>query len=253
MKLKRILKTTALGLLVLLILVIGGMVIWSKTSTYPARETALDALNASESVGITQDEWIIFTPEKPSDTGLIFYPGGLVAPEAYAPVLRQIAERGILVIITPMPLNLAIFDTYAANAVIDSYPQITNWMLVGHSLGGAAAAIYAEKNPGKIDGLAFWDSYPPNSADLSDNNILVLSIYGTSDGIPNTDNFDAKRILLPEDATFIAIEGASHAQFGDYGPQRGDVTPSISAEEQHSLVAEAMLAFMPGSDLFINE
>jgi len=249
MKLKRILKTTALALLVLLILVIGGMVIWSKTSTYPAGETSLDALEPSESVSITQDEWIIFTPEKPSVTGLIFYPGGLVAPEAYAPVLRQIAEQGILVIITPMPLNLAIFDTNAANAVIDSYSQITNWMLAGHSLGGAAAAIYAENNPGKIDLLAFWDSYPPNSADLSDNDILVLSIYGTSNGIPNTDNFNEKRFLLPEDATFIAIEGASHAQFGDYGPQKGDVAPSISAAEQHKLVAEAMLAFMPDPDL----
>jgi len=147
-----------------------------------------------------------------------------------------------------MPLNLAIFNTNKADAVIQAYPDISNWVLAGHSLGGAAAAIFAENNSTKIDGLAIWDSYPPDSANLSDNAIHVISIYGTTDGIPNTDNFDDKKYLLPVDTSFSSIEGASHAQFGDYGPQKGDVTPIISATEQHELVVEFMMDFI--NDVF---
>jgi pimeloyl-ACP methyl ester carboxylesterase len=175
---------------------------------------------------------------------LIFYPGGLVDPAAYAPVLHKLAEEGLLVIITPMPLNLAIFNTGTASAVIEAYPQISTWILAGHSLGGASAGIFAGNNPTAVEALAFWDSYPPDSADLSDYSIPVISIYGTSNGDPNTDNFNEKRDLLPSNTMFVPIEGASHAQFGDYGPQKGDVTPALSLAEQHEQVAELMLDFI---------
>ena len=142
-------------------------------------------------------------------------------PEAYSPVLHKIADEGVLVVITPMPLNLAILNTGAAGEVIADYPSISTWILAGHSLGGASAAIFAENNPTSNDAIALWDSYPPNSADLSDNDLSILSIFGTTNSFPNTDNFNDKRYLLPEDAVYIAIEGANHAQFGDYGPQKG--------------------------------
>jgi len=244
MKIKKALKFIGIGFLILLIITVSGLFIWSAVSTYPAGEIALAALESSTTVSVVHDNWIVFSPEAKSDIGVIFYPGGLVAPEAYSPVLRHLADQGVLVIITPMPLNLAIFNTNKADAVIQAYPQISNWVLAGHSLGGAAAAIYAENNSTNIDGIAFWDSFPPGSADLADNALQVISIYGTTDGIPNTDNFDDKKYLLPLDTTFSAIEGASHAQFGDYGPQKGDVTPSISATEQHEMVVELMMAFI---------
>jgi pimeloyl-ACP methyl ester carboxylesterase len=159
-------------------------------------------------------------------------------------VLHEIAESGVLVVITPMPLNLAIFNPNAANAVMEEFPQITSWYLAGHSLGGAAAGIYAENHSTNIQGIAFWDSYPPQSSDLSGLDLLVYSIYGTTDGFPNTDNFDENRALLPADAHYFPIEGASHAQFGDYGPQAGDVEPAISLSEQHEIVVDIMLAFV---------
>jgi pimeloyl-ACP methyl ester carboxylesterase len=143
-----------------------------------------------------------------------------------------------------MPLNLAIFNTGAADAVMEAYPDISTWILAGHSLGGAAASIYAENNTDRLAGLALWDSYPPDSSDLSDNNLAVLSIYGTTDGFPNTDGFDDRRVLLPASAEFAPIEGASHAQFGDYGPQKGDVVPTLSLADQHQRVAEIMLEFI---------
>ena len=244
MNIKKIIKFTLIGFITIIIIGILGMLVWSKTGTYPARMDALSALESTDRVTITQDKWIVFEPEEETDTGLIFYPGGLVEPTAYAPILHQIAEKSVLVIITPMPLNLAIFNTGAANAVIDAYPQISTWILAGHSLGGASAAIFAENNPKTIDAIALWDSYPPDSADLSDNTISVISIFGTTNNIPNTENFNDKRHLLPADTTFIGIEGANHAQFGDYGPQKGDVVASIGLAEQHEQVAEIMLDFI---------
>ena len=133
---------------------------------------------------------------------------------------------------------------YAANVVIEEYPHIYTWILAGHSLGGASAAIFTENNPTKIDAIALWDSYPANSADLSDNTIPAISIFGTTNNVPNTENFDDKKYLLPTNTIFVAIEGANHAQFGDYGPQKGDVVASISLAEQHEIVAEIMLDFI---------
>jgi hypothetical protein len=244
MNIKKIIKYALIGFFSVIIIGILGMLIWSKTGTYPARTLALSALESTDRVTITQDKWIVFEPVKETETGLIFYPGGLVEPTAYAPILHQIAEEGILVIITPMPLNLAIINTGAANAVIDAYPNISTWILAGHSLGGASAAIFAENNPNRIDAIALWDSYPPDSADLSDNTISVISIFGTTNNFPNTENFNEKKHLLPAETIFIGIEGANHAQFGDYGPQKGDVVASMSLAEQHGQVAEIMLDFI---------
>jgi hypothetical protein len=244
MNYKKILRIILIGLVSLLIIVVLGLVIWSLTGTYPALDVAQEAMQTTKMVAVSQDNWITFTPLADPEVGLIFYPGGLVEPSSYAPVLAHIAEQGILVVITPMPLNLAIFNPGAANAVIENYPKIDTWILVGHSLGGSAAGIYAENNPANIEALALWDSYPPDSSDLSDNDLAVLSVFGTTDGFPNTDNFDDKRYLLPSDAQFVSIEGASHAQFGDYGPQKGDVVPALSLAEQHQQVTEIMLDFI---------
>ena len=244
MKIKKFLKFTLIGLSTILIIAVVGMIVWSKTGTYPARAVALSALESTDRVTITQDKWITFTPVEEVETGLIFYPGGLVEPTAYAPILHQIADQGVLVIIVPMPLNLAILNTGAANSVMDDYPSISTWILAGHSLGGASAAIYAENNPETIDALALWDSYPAKSADLSDNAISVISIFGTTNNFPNTENFNDQKYLLPDDTMFVAIEGANHAQFGDYGPQKGDVVASISLAGQHEQVAKIMLDFI---------
>jgi len=241
---KRAMKFTLIGLISVTVIGALGVLVWAETGKYPARSVALAALESTERVRITQGRSITFTPVEKVETGLVFYPGGLVEPSAYAPILRMIAEEGVLVVVTPMPLNLAILNAGAANSAIDAHPQISTWILAGHSLGGAAAAIFAENNPTRIDAIALWDSYPPNSADLSDNSISAISIFGTTNSLPNTANFNGRRHLLPANTLFVGVEGANHAQFGDYGPQRGDVVASLSPAEQHERVAEIMLDFI---------
>lgn len=244
MKKRRIFKFILIGVVALIAIAVLGLFIWSRTGTYPAGPTAIAALASTNSVTVTQDDWITFTPIGNPQTGLIFYPGGLVEPAAYAPVLHRLAQEGIMVVIAPMPLNLAILNTRIASDIIDTFPFIDRWILAGHSLGGASAAIFAENDSRSIDAMVFWDSYPPDSANLADNGLPVLSIYGTTNGVPNTDGFDERRYLLPEDAEFVSIEGANHAQFGDYGPQKDDVTASITLTEQHEIVTAIMLDFI---------
>jgi len=244
MRIIKVIRFISVVLVSTIVIGILGLFVWSKFGTYPAKSVALSALKSTDHVSVRQDKYIVFDPVEDTNIGLIFYPGGLVEPVAYAPVIKRIAENGVLSVITPMPFNLAIFNTDAANAVIKDYPQISKWIIAGHSLGGASAGIFAENNPTKIDAVVFWDSYPPNSADLSNNNLDVLSIFGTMNGFPNTDNFNDKKHLIPENTIYVAVEGANHAQFGDYGPQKGDVAASITMAEQHDQVAEIMLDFI---------
>jgi dienelactone hydrolase len=206
---------------------------------------ALASLETDQYVNVSVDPWITFTPvNKAPTTGLIFYPGGLVEAEAYAPSARVMAEAGFLVVITPMPLNLAVLDSNAAAEVIQTYPEIENWVIGGHSLGGAMSASYSVKNPDQIDGLVLWAAYPAESSDLSDQTIKVTSIYGSLDGVATPDQVLAARPLLPEETTWVPIEGGNHAQFGWYGSQDGDNPATISREEQQSQVVTATLALL---------
>jgi hypothetical protein len=237
-------KRMSIGLILLLVLMTLGLWIWSESSTYPAGELARASLESSEAVSVSSKEWIVFEPNSPREPGVIFYPGGLVDPAAYAPILRNLADAGYLVVITPMPFNLAIFNTDTAQAVQAAYPDILTWVIAGHSLGGAAASIHAENEAEDLAALILWDSFPANYADLSDNAISVISIFGTQNQVPNPDGFNDTRSLLPANTQFVGIEGANHAQFGDYGAQDGDIEAQLSQAEQHEIVTDLVLEFL---------
>lgn len=244
MRKRKILIGLLIGGLVIIGLGIGGFIFWASDARSPMPE-ALSSLETDEYVSIALDPWITFIPvaEAPS-TGLIFYPGGLVEAEAYAPAARAIAKAGYLVVITPMPFNLAVLDSSAAADVITAHPEIENWAIGGHSLGGSMGASFADKNPDQISGLALWASYPAESNDLSARPIAVTSIYGTLDGVATPEKVLAAKPLLPPDTIWAPIEGGNHAQFGWYGPQEGDNPATISREEQQIQVVSATLALL---------
>ena len=172
---------------------------------------------------------IVFEPDG-ATTGLIFYPGGKVEHTAYIPLMQACAENGILCVIVEMPFNLAVFDINAADGIQKEYPQIENWYIGGHSLGGSMAASYLEKHTDEYEGLILLGSY--STADLSDDELEVLSIYGSEDQVLNREKYNDNISNLPKDFKEIVIEGGCHAYFGMYGAQEGDGTPSITNEEQ---------------------
>jgi hypothetical protein len=235
-------------LLVLVPLVAGmSFVIWAEAGAGPMRE-ALDALaspSRADGVVVTTQDWLVFRPTAQEPTaGLILYPGGRVDPRAYAPPAREIAGEGYLVVIVPMPLNLAFFAPDRAGEVMEGFPAIARWAVGGHSLGGAMAARYAHRQPSAVDGLVLWAGYPAEGNDLSGRDLLVASIYGTEDGLATEDEVEASRPLLPPNTRWVAIEGGNHAQFGWYGPQRGDNPPTVGREAQQQEVVAATVQLL---------
>ncbi len=237
-------KRILIGIGVVLLLVVAGFFVWAETPASPMPE-AMQALTGDNSVQVTQDHWVVFQPQgvKPS-VGFIFYPGGRVDYRAYAPAAKAIAAQGFLVVITPMPLSLAVISPEEAKAVIAAYPAITHWVIGGHSLGGAMAAHYVVLHPDQINGVVFWAAYPADSDSLANKPVKVLSISATRDGLATPQKIEASRALLPKDTQWVVIPGGDHAQFGYYGPQSGDNPAEITREAQQSKTVQATVDFL---------
>jgi hypothetical protein len=228
----------------IIILSIGGFVIWANQAAQPMPE-ALEAMESNELVEVVSEPWFIFTPaEAQPEIGIIFYPGGRVDARAYAPSAQALAQQGILVVITPMPLNLAVLAPGKASEVIDHFPEVDTWIIGGHSLGGSMAAQYASGNLGTIDGLMFWASYPAQSTNLSTTGLSVISIYATNDGLATPEKVLASEPLLPSSTNWTVIDGGNHAQFGWYGEQAGDGAATISRQEQQDQVVDAVIIWI---------
>jgi len=103
----------------------------------------------------------------------------------------------------------------------------------------------AYRNPGAVEGLALWASYPATSDDLSGRDLAVTSVYGTRDGLATEDRNDVSRPLLPSGTQGVAIEGGNHSQSGWYVPQSGDNEATITREEQPAQVVAATLRLLP--------
>jgi len=131
-----------------------------------------------------------------------------------------------------------------AESVINKYEEITDWVIGGHSLGGAMAARYTYNNPQKLSGLILLASYPAQNNDLSDMDIRVLSIYGSSDGITSQEKINNSKENLPDDTEWVEIKGGNHSQFGWYGFQDGDDEAQISREKQQSIIVDAITNFL---------
>lgn len=214
---------------------------------YHADETILIALESKSNIEVTEtSNYYAFKPTATeATTGFILYPGALVDADAYAPLMAQLAEGSTTSFIAKMPFDLAIFKEDAATSIIEAYPTIQNWYIGGHSLGGVMAASYASKHPDLIKGVAFLASYPNKS--LKDQDFKVLSLYGSNDQVLNMTTYEKAQSLLPTDTTHfteIIIPGGNHANFGNYGPQSGDGTATISQYKQQQITATAISNFM---------
>jgi len=247
---KTMIKKIVLGVMTLLLLMVIGFVAWGLTPLGPG-DTTREIIEYTEGISIVDyDNALYFCPYQPTETkGIIFYPGGRVDYRSYTPLLYQLAQAGVPVVMMKMPLSLAVLAPNRADEVLRNpfFPcenEVEEWYVGGHSLGGAMAAVYAGNNLDQITGLILLAAYPPDSSDLSTTDLRVLSIFATKDGLATKEDIDASKALLPSGTHVLAIVGGNHAQFGDYGTQGRDGEALIEDYEQWRMTSDMILWFL---------
>ena len=127
---------------------------------------------------------------------------------------------------------MAIFDSNAGEDIIEKFPDIKHWYMAGHSMGGAMASKFAADHKEDIDGVILLGAYLYGDYPEED----TLTIYGSlnqsvEDKIDYTENI-------------VEIEGGNHAQFGNYGMQKGDVPATITTQEQQKQAVDSIIEFI---------
>ena len=148
------------------------------------------------------------------------------------PLLRQLRQEGVACVMAEMPFHMAIFAPDAALDAMAAVPAVEHWYIAGHSMGGVMASQFAAENSAAVEGLILLGAYPYGEYPLED----TLTVYGSL----NTSV--AEKITYTENV--VVIEGGNHAQFGNYGPQKGDAEALITAEEQQRITVEAIGDFL---------
>lgn len=244
-KAKSYLPFFLLGLVILLVSGLIYVLVYLNTY-YKADDLARAALISDENILVDETDFgVSFLPKSGiGDFGFIFYPGGKVEHEAYSLLAKGLAEEGIVSCIVKMPFRLAVLKPEAAKEVFAEYKSVKHWYLGGHSLGGAMVAQYIDKNPElhNVEGLIFLAAYA--TKDIKGSQLPVLSIYGTMDQVLNMKNYEEGKQFLPEGYVELILEGANHGQFGNYGFQKGDGFPGISAQQQMDMTIDAIVDFI---------
>jgi uncharacterized membrane protein len=190
--------------------------IWIRR-TLPASQRGRSGLESTTLAQVTRSEWLVFEPRAVApETGIVFYPGGKAEPDAYAHVLRSLAEQGLLVVLVPMPLNLALLGREKAGPVLARFPQIRRWIIAGHSLGGAIACQFAARHPDQVAGLLLWAAFPGVETSLSDSRLPILSIVADGDTLTTAAKLAQADPRLPAHARRVSVHGADHWTFGDF-------------------------------------
>lgn len=231
---------------------------WSLIA-YRAASEAHAALQSDDEVTITRREgewWFEPRGGASPDIGLIFFPGALVNPVAYAPLAREVAKAGYRTVLMELPRRGALggADDPAlyerARELGRSTEAPERWVLGGHSRGGVVISTLASEGFRGLGGLVLIGTSHPRDVDLSSLRVPVVKIVGTRDGLASLEDVEANRRLLPAATTWLRVEGGNHSQFGWYGFQPGDRRARIPAEAQRAEMIRAVLAAMRASEGF---
>ncbi len=237
---KRLFKKAAVVLLTIMIFFITAFFIYTSIY-YKAEDVAVNALNQDIKNGRAKEEkqYILLSSKTQTDTALIFYPGGKVEATAYYPLLSKISNQGITCILVKMPFHLAVFNPAAAEKIMQEFPEIKNWYIGGHSLGGAMASSYMASHPDSLNGLILLGAYPYGDIDTQ----KALVLYGTMDGVLSREKIKGAANVIP-------IEGGNHAGFGNYGSQKGDGVALISGEDQQEISVDVIYKFITSKEKY---
>lgn len=180
-----------------------------------------------------------------ADTLLILYPGGLVRPHAYTWIGVALAPVGVRTLIPTMPFDLAVLGRDRAARLREELSEgEAHVVLAGHSLGGAMAAAHLAASPDTAEALVLMGAYPGKGDDLRGADLPVLALAAEHDGLATLDEVRAGMSRLPDRGGIEVIDGAVHAFFGRYGPQRGDGLPSVPRSVAEAEIAGALEAFL---------
>ena len=93
-------KRIVFVIIVVLVVAIAAFVGWAATPAGETMPMALAALESTEDVTVSRDDWIVFAPvNNTPTTGFIFYPGGRVLADSYAPLGQAVANAGHLAVL----------------------------------------------------------------------------------------------------------------------------------------------------------
>ncbi|MBL8818093.1 MAG: hypothetical protein JNL58_18850 [Planctomyces sp.] len=206
-------------------------------------------LENSAAVSVVDDGMSIeFRPENHGgDTAIVFICGSGIGAEAYAPLLRPIAEAGYPVFVVRLPMRFAPLESHKQGAIdrvfslMKGHPEISRWVVSGHSLGAAIACRVVEAEPSTIAGLVLLGSTHPKRADLSWCQFPVTKVYASNDGIAPSSKVIANKDLLPKSTKWVEIDGGNHSQFGHYGHQLFDGSATITRSDQQEIARSAMM------------
>lgn len=241
MKLEKLLKKIA----VLAFFVVAGWIAYQQwLQPFVALPVVGPALISTEQVSVSTEPYLTFTPATFAPTqGFIIYPGARVPAEAYAVLAQEIAVQGYLVVVPDMPLGLALFGESRADDIRRDHTEIQDWVIGGHSLGGAMAASFSDSNS-RMQGLVLMGAYPGDQVDLSLRAIEVSVLYGDQDKLTTIAEVEASTGSLPPATNYVLIPGGNHSQFGSYGRQDGDGIATISPAEQREYVVREVVRIL---------
>ncbi|WP_411162087.1 alpha/beta hydrolase [Kocuria rhizophila] len=153
---RRWLVVAARALAAVLALAVGGLPLWSGTGVMSAEPEPWEGVQHDPAIRVEQrDSAVVLHPARPVGTqrGLVFCPGAKVDPEACAARLSGlVAEEGMTVGIPDPWLHLALFDRRDVTAFTAEAPQVNDWFVGGHSMGGVRACRLAPESEGLLLG-----------------------------------------------------------------------------------------------------
>ena len=227
---KKFIKRFLFTIIFIILSIITIFLIYS-LNYYKADETAKEILR-KENIKIEKNIITLY-PETNYNTGIIFYPGAKVEYISYLPLLNKLTEQGYVCFLPKMPLNFAFFDYNVTDNIINNNPNIKNWYVSGHALGGAMASYYTSKNLNKVNGVILVGAYVYGDIPLD----KTLVLYGSNDLILNKEKLKNKD-------NEILIKGGNHSMFGNYGHQKNDGKGTITTEEQQEITVNFINEFI---------